>query len=1096
MSRQISPFLWCTLALAACGSWSLPASGVEPAKRFLDGLRERGYYDVALDYLDTAADNPAVPVQFKETLLFERGLTLVEGAPRQRDAVIREKWLSDGQRALTEFVTGQPHSPLVVNARNQLGNVIVERARLRAEESQKRTGDAKNQALAEARQLYEEARKIFEGQVADIRERLKQYPASLTEKDGKPFEERANFRKEYLQSRLLVTATGEEIADTYPAGSPERSKLLEEAAGGYQEIYEDYRTLLAGYYARLYQARCLARLGRHKEAIGFFTELLELPESPEPFYDLRVKTAETAIDSWMAEKQYGAILEKVFPVVDKARPKDDRTDEFMAMRLKVARAARAFADQIKAKTPNDPQIKALLRTGRELALYVSRLRNPYQDEARKLIAEFAGADPDAVAASKPDPKAFPEARDAGREALDRMEKNRLLAKEVADRLPTIRDAAQRAQMQAQVEQAQQAAEDARSDAYRYLQMAVQMADAETDSNDLNLVRYYLCYLEYAAGNYFDAAVIGEFIARHHPDHQGARKCAQIAMACWQKLYHEKLGGDNAFEAQRIVAIADYITQNWAESPEAEEALNTLIPFMIREKKLTEAQAYLDKIPADSPHRGTAELRTGQALWAAYLEGSRELREWEQDPQRAPEGFDPQARRKELDELKAKAEKTLTDGVARMQATGEVTNVVATAVFSLAQIYADTNQADKAIALLEDPKMGPLTLLAQKHPAMQKEGFDIETYKTALRAYISGLADAKEPQTLIDKAKAMMDALKAAMGEGGQNRLVAIYVEMARELQTQMELADDATKKGMAQGFEVFLNEVVKEATELNVLNWVAETYRAMGESFLSSKSGGTAAAAPYLQKAIDAYQKILAQATKDAASSALATQTRLQMARTYRAMNKYKESMDMFEEILRPQQGRFLLPVQIEAAKTYQDWGDKGAQFKDRYRDAIFGARPDKTNPDRAKQAEPIVWGWGQISKMTAGNPKYLEQFHEARYNLALCRYRWALAEKDAALKSDRLARARSDIATTVAFYKDLGGPKWEAQYDRLLKDIQRALGERPTGIAGLRAAQEATTSVGTGVGKSGTKPTTKAASGKPPSTPAVKPKVNKTSTK
>jgi hypothetical protein len=74
------------------------AAAGEPAAAFLDGLRERGYFDVAIDYLDAAAKNPAVPVEFKNTMLYERGVTLVQGAKVQRDPVLREKQLDEGQR--------------------------------------------------------------------------------------------------------------------------------------------------------------------------------------------------------------------------------------------------------------------------------------------------------------------------------------------------------------------------------------------------------------------------------------------------------------------------------------------------------------------------------------------------------------------------------------------------------------------------------------------------------------------------------------------------------------------------------------------------------------------------------------------------------------------------------------------------------------------------------------------------------------------------------------------------------------------------------------------------------------------------------------
>jgi hypothetical protein len=420
---------------------SSPLGAVEPAKAFLDGLRQRKYYDLAIEYLDTVPDNPAVPIQFKETLAYERGVTLVEGARWQRDPAIRDKWLDEGQQVLTEFVSAQKASLLAVGARSQLGNVIVERAKTRLDKSKKQVGEAKNQLLTESRKLFEDAIKIFEGQVNETREQLKKYPASLQAKDGKPFEERGYFRSEYLQARLLVIAAKELMAETYPKDSAEYTKLLTECVDGYKAIHDDYRSLVGGMFARSFQARCLQKLGKHKEALGYFNELLAQPDNTD-LHEMRVLAASLAIDSWIEDKLYKEILEKAYPIVDKARPDEDRTDEFMEMRVKIARGFKLYADQLKAENPRDPLIKQLLTKGRELVLYVARFNSPYQEQARRLIADFAGADPDATVKNKPEPKTFLEARDAGTDAVTKMTNSELLVKQVEERLPTITDAAE------------------------------------------------------------------------------------------------------------------------------------------------------------------------------------------------------------------------------------------------------------------------------------------------------------------------------------------------------------------------------------------------------------------------------------------------------------------------------------------------------------------------------------------------------------------------------------------------------------------------------------------------------------------------------
>src|SRR5438477_7633011 len=141
------------------------------------------------------------------------------------------------------------------------------------------------------------------------------------------------------------------------------------------------------------------------------------------------------------------------------------------------------------------------------------------------------------------------------------------------------------------------------------------------------------------------------------------------------------------------------------------------------------------------------------------------------------------------------------------------------------------------------------------------------------------------------------------------------------------------------------------------------------------------------------------------------------------------------------------LPAQVEAAKLYQDWGGTGKGQEENYVRAIVGARPDKD-----KNNKNTLWGWGEIAARTANNPQFREQFYDARYNLALCRYNYALAQAEAAKKKEQLQRAKSDIAITAGLYPDLGGEDKKKQFDNLLKNIQKSLGERTDGLKALQA--------------------------------------------
>jgi tetratricopeptide (TPR) repeat protein len=768
------------------------------------------------------------------------------------------------------------------------------------------------------------------------------------------------------------------------------------------------------------------------------------------------------------------------PVIDGLRPGEDKTDDAMLMRLTTARACKAYAEEIKKSKPKDPQIRQLMSEGKKLVTFVTKFPSEHQDAARKLLPDFAGGDSD-VASDRPEPKSFEEASTAARDAVQAMQDAQQIIKLLPPRIATEKDAASKSEMEKQLAEAQQSVAKHQEDAFYLCQLAIKLAQRDSDITSLNLIRYLLCFLHYQQGNYFDAVVIGEFLAQRYPDSQGARQCAKIAMASYLKLYTENKTEDKSYETARIIEICDYITRKWPDQPEAEEALNTLIPFMIREKKLKEAQEYLAKIPLESPHRASAELKTGQAMWASYLENSKQLRDWETNTVQMPEGIDLAARKKELEELKSKAKETLVGGVERMKTAGDTGNVIATAVLSLAQIYVDTGEAAKAVALLEDANIGSLTLVRAKNEATQKPGFPEETFKTALRAYISSLAGSSDATATVDKAKGVMADLKAYMGQDdqGKAKLVAIYVSLARDLQRQMEIADPAVKSSLGQGFEAFLGQVAQEATELDVLNWVAETYRGMGDSFLTADRKVSAEAKGYYEKAAATYAKILemGKGNEKFLSPAMTTQIRLSLAKTKRSTLDYTGAVDIFEQILKT--SPMMLPVQIEAARTYQDWALYAKSPEQYYQWAMFGARPDKTNPDKAKQGQNVIWGWGVIGNKTAGDARFKDQFNEARFNLALCRYNMALGLKDATKKTESLKRAKQDISVTIGLYGSSTDDKWRAQYDTLLRNIQKALGERPTGLQELERKAPPSGSTPATASPQGTTKTT------PTSTPA-----------
>ncbi|MFO0817319.1 MAG: EF-hand domain-containing protein [Pirellulales bacterium] len=1101
------------LGIAGLSFAATPVTAAEPAKEFLAALREAMYHDVAIEYLDQIANSPLVPASFKESLGYERGITLMEGARYQKDFALREKQLDAAQAALDQFVTAQPNHAMVFSAKSELGNLLVERADLKMERAKRPAEIQKDKLKTEARTLYDQAYKTFQALGEDIKKKLSQIPQNINrEKDPKRFDQRDQLRGEYLQAELLSAAVLEKSASTMDKASKEYKDTLTKAATEYGSIYNNYRQRVGGLYARMYQGGCYQNMGNFKEALSYYDELLQNPEEPKEFHELRTKVLLLAVDCWMhdSQKKYGEVLVKAGPWVEKAYPTEMRSKEIHALRLAVARASKLMADQIKATKPKDPQVAQLMGDARKLAQFVARSPGDLQKDAQKLLSELGVGSANAEG-EKSLPKTFAEARQAGRDALDAINVAKVNIDSLPARIRDEKDANVKKELEEQLKQAQDVMKSGNGEALRMFDLALKLVTSETTTDEINSVRYYLCFLNYSTGDFYEAGVLGDFVAMRYPDSAGARQCAKIAMASYLKLYGEakteskpqidKLLGDfdkdkdgrlskeefdampdeakaplanadvdgngrieqgelvrlvTTFESAQVIDTCNFITSKWPDQPEAQEALSTLIAFMISENQLDKAQELLSKIPEETPQRGTAELKLGQALWGAYRRGMFAVQEQEQSASAAgaiPADIKQQldARRGELKAIRERAEKTLVDGVARMEKAGKVDATLTAAVLALAQVYVDTEQAAKAVELLERANVGVLKLVEAKHEATTKAGFAEDVYKTALRAYISSLAAATPDaaKALITKAEAVMGQLNQSVAGAadGPKKLFAIYYGLARDLEQQMELAAPDSKKNLAIGFETFLNQVRATAVDLNVLYWVASTFYSMGESYGPGANNQTPPEAKrFFGESAKSLQDILdrGKSGKLQVEGQLQSQIMLQLAKARREMGEYDASIKLFMEILAKNPA--LLSVQTEAAKTYEEWADRSADPK-YYLHAIQGSMENRTK-------KSTIWGWNEVAKITAGKPQFRDSFYEGRYHVALARYKYALNPKNAADKKKHLEAAETSLSKTYQLYPNLTGDPAQNQkdfrqsYDTLAKMLQKALGKPERGLA------------------------------------------------
>ncbi len=101
-----------------------------------------------------------------------------------------------------------------------------------------------------------------------------------------------------------------------------------------------------------------------------------------------------------------------------------------------------------------------------------------------------------------------------------------------------------------------------------------------------------------------------------------------------------------------------------------------------------------------------------------------------------------------------------------------------------------------------------------------------------------------------------------------------------------------------------------------------------------------------------------------------------------------------------------------------------------------------------AKNGQNTVWGWAKISKLTSGNPTFAETFHLSRLNMAEARYKFGLTQKEAEKRAKILENAKNDLWITYKLHPDLGGEATSEKYNRILKQVQKSLGNAESGLA------------------------------------------------
>lgn len=1014
-----------TIIISLLGT-SLPqARGDEEYDKFLAKLKELGdskrdptYYQTAFDYLTYLEKTDLVSDAIKLSLAYEKGTLLITSAKYIKNRKQRETVLANGKQLLENFISENKFHPFVPAAKNELANLLIITARQKVKED-----DGKDTALLKsAREDFGAAGQIVIETREKLAEELKKLPAKPT--DPRLKKRRTEFENEFLRARLMLPSIQEELSDTYPEGSNARKVSLEAAIKEFADVNQDYRLRTAGQLAWMYRGRCLKKLGQPKEALAVFREIFDQPDTPE-FRELKRMTLEMAFPIWLDEKaiENGFIeaVKMTEPIIQVLSPQQSRSTNWLKIRLELAKAYRKYYDYLVAKkerTPDENILKTkLLQAANNSARFVASSNAEVKRDAQQLLVDWGArtkVDPETMAP----PKDFVEARDRAATVLADLEIVKKTVQSLEEKLAT--DPPNKEELVKELNQANQAMLDTPKNAIEYLQMAISFTSEDTPIEDINLIRYQMCFCYYTMKDYFRAALIGEFLLDRFPSVNGSRESAAIAMYSYWDLYQAADPASKKFEEQKVDKICSKIVATWPKAAESAEATRMLIAIAIESGQLDRAVELLNQVPTDSTHRASIELNTGQALWVSYLRQKRD----------ATNAGTLAAQTSKLNGVRAQAEKLLAAGVPSVTAEN-INRSKAKSILSLAKIYAEKKDGTKTLALLEHPETGLIKLADSKNAAVQDPRLRLDIYRTALKGYVHSIApnsDAGSIAATMEKASGVMGGLKSVTAEieNGDKMLVSLYYAFANDIKSKMDsISSIGAKKNFSAGLSDFLQGAANSSSDFQVIMWAAGTLIKVADSF---HQAGEKAEATNLYQAADKVLGLIQSKSIEVSAGNKLDVLRNQ-GKALAGQGNYDEALPKFVQYLAVKPTT--LDVQIDAALALQNSGEKSGETSNLVK-AIMGM---EVKDAKTKTAKKIVWGWGRLSQMIANRPQFKEQFLVARYNLAKTRLLYHRIKPNSKL----MGMALKDIDVARKKYPDLGGRDMKSKYEALIKEIEAA---------------------------------------------------------
>ncbi|MDD3468385.1 MAG: hypothetical protein PHE53_00225 [Thermoguttaceae bacterium] len=988
-----------------------PADGDPGAAEFLASLQQRGYYDLAIDYLNWLKTSGQLPTNMSELWDLEMSRGLMEMSTHAYNEEESKKLLEQAQGHLNQFLKEHPDHPDAYRSLTIWGDFSRDAAQktLQKIELPDTTAAQRTELLAEAAKAIAEAKGRYTNAQKQLANRLENLPPEPPKMNGRSVSKA--YKKWFTQQQSLLDADAQanfqlavleylsaQILDPkYTAVSPDtqaetRKTIYQSAAGKFDALYQKFRissTLsisLIGLLAHRWEGKCWLEYGDTDEAEAILEEVMNnyrpgvspaiLPLFSAAQYDLyqlikiRKPNEYLALASqWLDDNEkifghtegYQAIAYMV--AEGKAELLKNASGNSVAVPVIEQSRGEIFENVVAQNMPKN----RLARDIDSLLRKILKVPSPYQKKALALRGQLG-------------------ATDSGQEEGSPLS---------LDNAKTFAEAASVGNQHANKKEWKQAAE-----AYTKA-----ISIGSSDKAQLDEAKDMLLKMQVAQGN--DLLLAGEYtkcfqsmdkLWKANRQLPSAGLAGTLAMRAALALQNTAKDAESKAKAkERLATVAKEIMDTWPAKPAADDARIMLGQAAladafadlakIDETQFAEAMKIFGQVNPLSERYPSALSTMAKAYWQRYLVGKSQ--QDAEDVQNARRNSAVEYAQKSKDAAKQQAAK---------QPGGELSAFEAQ--YLLGEMAME--KGDSAAALTElqpivdsigsPDQVTPLTnaaLLTATRAYLEQGDID-GAAKSALVLIDSGADTQSMNRTLVNFAKRLDMERKSANAE-------------------QIQAVSETDKQRAAQKVqraEEMMGRILPKLTSRQQLD--VSTSLSLADLCITARRTDDA-------KAI--FERLIAASDTDPRA---VLRSRAQLAGLLRIEKKYTEAFQQVDILLKENPNAFE-PL-VEKARILQDWASADNNTK------LF---------DDAASA------WISLRNRLQGQrgPKPPE-FFEVNYNAAVCLYQQAikLTAVSPEKANEKLVMAKQLLQGTLVMNKSLDGPDRVAQYRQQIKKIDDIL--------------------------------------------------------